>query len=122
MRKLAFEIVIFILVITPSFASIIDSEEDDISMTDNPKHKLGEQLDIRQFTRDVDEPDWVEVLNEAYKEFEVWWRATTVEEMLLEEKRPNYDFEGRFIASINEKPVGIVHAHVDKMREEKKAA
>lgn len=89
-------------------------------MTDNAKQKLGEKLDIRQFTRDVDEPAWVEVLNAAYKEYESWWRATTVEEMLLQEKGPNYDFEGRFIASINEKPVGIVHAHVDKLRKEKK--
>ncbi|MFX1598913.1 MAG: GNAT family N-acetyltransferase [Promethearchaeota archaeon] len=89
-------------------------------MKDNARHELGEQIDIRQFARDVDEPDWVEVLNAAYKEFEVWWRDTTVDEMLLEEKRPNYDFEGRFIASINEKPVGIVHAHVDKLRKEKK--
>lgn len=89
-------------------------------MTGNARNKLGERLSIRQFARGVDEPDWVEVLNAAYKEFELWWRATTAEEMLLQEKSPTYDFEGRFIASINEKPVGIVHAHVDKLRKEKK--
>ncbi|MCZ2809759.1 MAG: GNAT family N-acetyltransferase, partial [Candidatus Bathyarchaeota archaeon] len=77
-------------------------------------------LSIRRFRQGVDEPVWVEVLNAAYKEYEVWWRRTTVEEMLLEEKRPNFDFEGRFIAEFDGKPVGIVHANVDKLRKEKK--
>lgn len=76
-------------------------------------------LNIRQFVKDADEPVWVEVLNAAYKEYEDW-RAITVEEFLLEEKRPNFDFEGRFIAELDGKPVGIVHAHVDKLRKEKK--
>ena len=77
-------------------------------------------LNIRRFVQGVDEPIWVEVINAAYKEYEAWWRATTVEEMLLEEKRPNFDFEGRFIAEFDGKSVGIVHAHVDKLRKEKK--
>lgn len=74
---------------------------------------------IRGFVRGADEPIWVRVLNAAYKEYEDW-RAITVEEMLLEEKRPNFDFEGRFIAELNGEPVGIAHAHVDKLRKEKK--
>lgn len=77
-------------------------------------------LNIRRFVKGADEPVWVEVLNVAYKEYESWWRAITVEEMLLAEKRPNFDFEGRFIADLDGKPVGVVHAHVDKLREEKK--
>ena len=77
-------------------------------------------LNVRQFVKGADEPVWVEVLNAAYKEYEVWWRAITVEEMLLDEKRPNFDFEGRFIAELDGKPVGVVHAHVDKLRKEKK--
>ncbi|MFB0514961.1 MAG: GNAT family N-acetyltransferase [Candidatus Bathyarchaeia archaeon] len=77
-------------------------------------------LNIRRFVKGVDEPVWVEVLNAAYKEYESWWRAITVEEMLLDEKRPNFDFEGRFIAELYGKPVSVVHAHVDKSREEKK--
>ena len=68
----------------------------------------------------ADEPVWVEVLNAAYKEYEVWWRAITVEEMREQEKRPNFDFEGRFIAELEGKPVGIIHARVDKFRKEKK--
>ena len=76
-------------------------------------------LHIRQFVKGVDEPVWVEVLNAAYKEYEDW-RAITVEEFLLDEKRPNFDFEGRFIAELDGKPVGVIHAHVDKLRKEKK--
>ena len=74
---------------------------------------------IRQFVKGADEPVWVDVLNVAYKEYEDW-RAINVEEFVLDEKRPNFDFEGRFIAELDEKPVGIVHAHVDKLRKEKK--
>lgn len=77
-------------------------------------------LHVRPFVKDVDEPIWVEILNAAYREHEAWWRATTVEEMLLEERRPNFDFEGRYIAELGGKPVGIVHAHVDRLRKEKK--
>jgi mycothiol synthase len=74
---------------------------------------------MRRFVKDVDEPVWVEVLNAAHKERKDW-RAITVEELLLEQKRPNFDFEGRFIAELDGKPVGIVHANVDKLREDRK--
>ena len=74
---------------------------------------------IRGFVKYADEPVWVRVFNAAYKEYEDW-RAITVEEMLLEEKRPDFDFEGRFIAELNGEPVGIAQAHVDKLRKEKK--
>ena len=77
-------------------------------------------LSIRRFMQGADEPIWVEVLNAAYREYEAWWRATTVEEMLLEEKHPNFDLEGRFIAEFDGKPIGIIHAHVDKLGKEKK--
>lgn len=74
---------------------------------------------MRRFVKDVDEPVWVEVLNAAHKEREDW-RTITVEELLLEEKRPSFDFGGRFIAELDGKPVGIVHANVDKLREDRK--
>ena len=78
-------------------------------------------LHIRQFVRGIDEQVWVEVLNATYKEYEAWWMCViTVEEMLEAAKRPNFDFEGRFIAELDGKPVGIVHAYVDKLRKEKK--
>lgn len=68
-------------------------------------------LDIRRFVKGADEPAWVEILNAAYEEYESWWRGITVEEMLLAEKNPNFDFERRFIAELDGKPVGLVYAH-----------
>jgi ribosomal protein S18 acetylase RimI-like enzyme len=68
----------------------------------------------------VDEVVWIEVLNASRKDREDW-RAITVEEMLLQEKEdPKFDPEGRFIAEFGGRPVGVVHANVDKLREEKK--
>jgi len=86
------------------------------------REKSGEKamLNIRSFVKGADEPIWVGVLNAAWKEYEVWWRSITVEEMREQEKRPNFDFEGRFIAELEGKPVGIIHARVDKFRKEKK--
>jgi len=76
-------------------------------------------LNIRRFVKNMDEPIWVEVRNAAHEERDDW-RAVTVEELLLEEERPSFDFEGRFIAELGGKPVGIVHANVDKLREDRK--
>jgi mycothiol synthase len=76
-------------------------------------------LNIRRFVQRTDEPVWLQVLNAARKGREDW-RTITVEELLLEEQRPNFDFGGRFIADLDGKPVGIVHANVDKFREDRK--
>jgi mycothiol synthase len=76
-------------------------------------------LNMRRFVKDVDEPVWVEVLNAAYKEREDW-RAVTVEEWLLDAKRPGFDFEGRFIAELDGKPAAVAHANVDKFRKDGK--
>jgi ribosomal protein S18 acetylase RimI-like enzyme len=79
-------------------------------------------LNIRRFVKGVDEPVWVEVLNASRKGREDW-RAVTAEEMLLEEKEdPSFDLEGRFIAELDRKPVGVVHANVDKFREESRGS
>jgi len=68
----------------------------------------------------MDEPVWVEVLNASRKDREDW-RAITAEEMLLQEQGdPSFDSEGRFIAELDGRPVGVVHANVDKLREESK--
>ncbi|MCK4953480.1 GNAT family N-acetyltransferase [Candidatus Bathyarchaeota archaeon] len=77
-------------------------------------------LSVRRFVKGSDEPVWVEVLNAAYKEYRSWWKGATVEGMLELEKRPNFDFEGRFIAELDGKPVGVVRAHVDKLDQEEK--
>ena len=77
-------------------------------------------LHIRRFVQGVDEPVWAEVLNASRKGREDW-RAITAEEMLLQEKEdPSFDVEGRFIAELDRKPVGAVHANVEKLREERK--
>jgi len=44
----------------------------------------------------------------------------TVEEMRNMEKSPDFDSVGMFIAELDGKPVGIVHAYVDKNRDERK--
>ena len=75
---------------------------------------------MRRFVKGVDEPVWVEVLNASRKEREDW-RAITVEELLLEEKGdPSFDFEGRFIAELDGRPVAVMHANVDKLRKDGK--
>ena len=74
-------------------------------------------LNMRRFVKGVDEPVWVEVLNASRKDREDW-RAITSEEMLLAEKRPEFDFEGRFIAELDGKPVGVAHGNVDKLRDD----
>jgi mycothiol synthase len=67
----------------------------------------------------VDEPVWDEVLNASRRDSEEWG-AIAVEELLLKEKRPGFDFEGRFIAELDGKSVGLVHADVDKLSEDRK--
>lgn len=77
-------------------------------------------LHIRRFVQGVDEVVWIEILNASRKGREDW-RAITAEEMLLQEKEdPSFDLEGRFIAELDRKPVGAVHANVEKLRKERK--
>lgn len=77
-------------------------------------------LKMRPFVKGADELVWVEVLNASRRDREDW-RAVTAEEMILQEKEdPTFDPEGRFIAELDGGPVGVVHANVDKLREESK--
>lgn len=79
-------------------------------------------LNIRRFVQGADEPVWAEVLCASRKDREDR-RAVTAEEMLLQEKEdPSFDPEGRFVAELDRKPVGVVHANVDKFREERKGS
>jgi len=48
------------------------------------------------------------------------WGAVAVEELRLKEKRPGFDSEGRFIADLDGKSVGLVHADVNKLSEDRK--
>ena len=76
-------------------------------------------LKIRRFVQSGDEGVWVSVWNKAFREFDDF-RSISVEDMLKSEKNPAFDAEGMFFAEFDGKPVGIVNAYVDKMREEKK--
>lgn len=76
-------------------------------------------LKTRRFIQGRDEEDWVRVWNAAYKEYDDL-RQMTVDEFKVAEKAPEFDPKGRFIAELDGQPVGIIHAHVDKLRKEKK--
>jgi len=77
-------------------------------------------VSVRRFLKGVDEPVWVELLNAEYHDYASWWRGTTVEEMLELEKSPGFDFEGRFVAEVDGKSAGMIHAHVETSGEEKR--
>jgi ribosomal protein S18 acetylase RimI-like enzyme len=76
-------------------------------------------LTVRRFVLGTDEANWLKVWNAVYG---VRWDLApmTVEEFRATEKSPDFGSEGRFIAELDDQPVGIVHAHVDRLREEKK--
>lgn len=76
-------------------------------------------LEIRRFVRGKDEAAWVRVWNAVYGE-RLGVRPMMVEEMLLLEKAPDFEAEGRFIAQLDGQPVGIAFAYVDKLREEQR--
>jgi len=76
-------------------------------------------LSIRRFAKGVDEPVWDQVLSASRRDSEEWG-AIAVEELLPKEKRPGFDSEGRFIAERDGKSVGLVHADVDKLSEDRK--
>jgi len=70
---------------------------------------------IRRFVQSTDEPVWVDVLNAASRDDE-YWRAITVDEFLSLQKRLSFDPDGRFIAELDGRPIGVAHANVDKFR------
>lgn len=76
-------------------------------------------LKLRRFTLGRDEEDWLRVWNMVYGTC-LDLAPITVDEMTAIEKSPDFDTEGMFIAELDNQPVGIVHAYVDKFREDKK--
>jgi mycothiol synthase len=76
-------------------------------------------LRLRRFALGTDESDWLKVWNVVYG-VRLDLAPMTVYEMAVMEKSPDFDCEGRFIAELDDQPVGIVHAHVDRFSEEKK--
>ena len=77
-------------------------------------------MKTKRFVQGRDEEDWVRVWNAAYKEYDDL-RQITVDEFKVAETAPEFDPKGRFIAELNGQPIGIIHAHIDKLREEKKS-
>jgi mycothiol synthase len=77
-------------------------------------------LNIRRFVQGADEAVWIDVLNAARRGSEGWITLTAQEMLLHEKENPSFDVEGRFIAELDRKPVGAVHANVDKQREERR--
>ncbi len=72
-------------------------------------------IHIRRFVKGTDEPVWLDVLNAHHRDDE-YWRAITLEEFLVDQERPSFDVEGRFIAELDGRPAGTVHAYVDRFR------
>lgn len=77
-------------------------------------------MKTKRFVQGRDEEDWIRVWNAAYKEYDDL-RQITVDEFKVAETAPEFDPKGRFIAELNGQPIGIIHAHIDKLREEKKS-
>ena len=72
------------------------------------------KVTVRRFVKGADEAAWVELMNAEYRDYVSWWRGATVDEMLEREESPDFDFEGRFVAESDGKPVGVLHAQVEK--------
>jgi mycothiol synthase len=76
-------------------------------------------LKFERFVPGSNELKWVRVWNEVYgKRWD--YAPMTIRQFRALEKTPDFEAEGRFIAMLDDKPAGIVHAYVDKLREEKK--
>ena len=76
-------------------------------------------MKIRRIILGRDEADWIKVQNTICG-ISPTYRPLTVDDFRTLEKSPEFDSEGRFIAELDGNPVGMVHAHVDKLREEKR--
>ena len=76
-------------------------------------------LTIRSFRKGFDEEVYVSIYNAAFGDYDDI-RSMTLEEMEKVEKSPTFDVDGFFIAEWNGETAGMVHAYVDKFREERK--
>jgi mycothiol synthase len=76
-------------------------------------------LNIRPFRKGFDEEAYVSIYNAAFGDYEDI-RRMTLEEMKKIEKSPAFSADGMFIAEWNSETAGMVHAYVDKLREEQK--
>ena len=76
-------------------------------------------LTIRHFKKGFDEDSYLRIYNTAFSDYDDI-RHVTPEEMKKMETSPGYTTEGCIIAEWNGEVAGMVDAHVDPLREEKK--
>jgi mycothiol synthase len=76
-------------------------------------------LKIRPFIKGRDEKAYVSIYNAAFGDYDDV-RSITLEEMEKTKKSPAFSLEGMFIAEWDGETTGMVSAHVDRFREEKK--
>jgi mycothiol synthase len=74
---------------------------------------------MRQYRQGVDEEIYVRIFNECFGDYDDI-RSITVQEAVKMEESPRFDAKGFFIAEWDGQPAGMVHAYVDKLREEPK--
>jgi hypothetical protein len=56
-------------------------------------------MKFRKFIKGFDESFWVECLNSAYAGYQEWL-PMTLDEFLKAEDQPNFDFQSRYISTI----------------------
>jgi mycothiol synthase len=76
-------------------------------------------LKIRSFRKGFDEEAYVSIYNAAFGDYDDI-RSITLEETRKIEKSPTFNVDGMFIAEWNGETAGMVHAYIDKLREERK--
>ena len=75
-------------------------------------------LKIRPFIENQDEPIYIDIVNQAMKEF-LDITPMTLANAEMEKNAPNTDKRGRFIAEWNRVPVGFIYAYLDTQRQDK---
>ena len=76
-------------------------------------------LNIRQFVKGKDEEVWINIVNNAFKDYEDR-RPLTLEFFETLVKSPTFDDTGMLIAEFDGKPVACIDAFIDKKMKEKK--
>jgi ribosomal protein S18 acetylase RimI-like enzyme len=75
-------------------------------------------MKIRPFVEGKDEPIYIDIINQTFKEF-LDIAPITLKDASFGSKFPNFNPQGRFIAEWNSIPVGYIYACLDNKREDK---
>jgi mycothiol synthase len=76
-------------------------------------------LKVRRFRKGLDEELYVRIFNAAFSDYDDM-RSVTVEEAKTIANAPSFNLDGLMFGEWNGQTAGMVQAHVDKHREEKK--